>query len=409
MDDFAANHPLQRAVQLLGSDPGLRILQVRRYNNGNDEDADDNNEGQQHVPPPVREARRWVQRRIVGELVEALERHRGISDISFHGCVFEELNEPSLDRLFGTVLPAHETLTRISFMDCHIVPHYVQLLTEAMVKGTRADNHVGRSSPSTAAGRSTMMVTTTTTTSVSCLSFTMVSLSREGVQAIARMVRRNAPMLQRLSVVDCELDSVDAKLICDGLASNMNLQALELEDICVTALGDTLVHAVAATSPLREVSLDFVRWTLEGIRTFFTALRTNRTLERITIARPNMGREEAEMPLWEQLFEQLLSGFNFTIRRIEPFASGTNRFIATILANNYPVRLAHDNLERTGYQVAEKSVWPDVLDHISCKPALVQHFLRRGNVAAFASHLQEVHCQNRGRRPHPPSPERNHP
>jgi hypothetical protein len=357
-----------------------------------------------------------VQRQIVGQLADALEMHRGISDISFHGCVFEDkLTEPSLDRLFGTVLPNHKTLARISFMNCQIVPRYVQLLTAALAEGARtSDKLANRPSPLTARGFTTTrtVTTPTTRTTVSSLSFSVVPLSRECVQAIARMVRQDAPTLQRLSLVDCDLDSVDAKLLCDGLASNNTLQALELEDVCVTAHADTLVHAVAPTSPLREISLDFVRWTLEGISTFFTALRTNRTLERIIIARPNMGRQEAEMPLWEQLFDQLLADYNFTIRRIEPFASGTNRFLATILASNDSVRLAHDNLVRTGYQVTEKSAWPEVLDHISCKPALIQHFLRRGNVAAFASHLQEVYYshqqQQRGRRLFPPLRGRNH-
>jgi hypothetical protein len=415
MDDFAANHPLERAVQLLGSDPGLRILQVRSYDNSRDRHHhhDDDEPDDDGLPPHVREARRWVQRQIAGQLADALEMHRGISDISFHGCVFDdELTEPSLDRLFGIVLPNHKTLTRISFMNCEIVPHYVQLLTAALAAGARASkNAISR--PSTARGSTATRTVTTpaTTTFVSSLSFTMVPLSRESVKAIAQMVRDDAPTLLRLSLVDCDLDSVDAKLLCDGLASNNTLQALELEDVCVTAHADTLVHAVAPTSPLREISLDFVRWTLEGISTFFTALRTNRTLERIIIARPSMGRQEAEMPLWEQLFDQLLTDYNFTIRRIEPFASGTNRFIATILASNDSVRLAHDNLARTGYQVTEKSAWPEVLDRISCKPALIQHFLRRGNVAAFASHLQEVyysHQHQRGRRLFPPLRGRNH-
>lgn len=99
------------------------------------------------------------------------------------------------------------------------------------------------------------------------------------------------------------------------------------------------------------------------------------------------------------LLHNLLAMHNFTLREVRfPTSLHPTRHqerIDELLKRNERIRRANNKLEARQYRVKIRSIWPLVMERISPMPELLYRFFRRGNVGAFADHLQTLHRRKR--------------
>jgi hypothetical protein len=139
---------------------------------------------------------------LVGRFVSALERNRRIQRIKLLGLLgWTSGMEEQLDRLFGSVLPNHPSLSgEIKIRNC--ASHHVELFVSALP----------------------------TSRTLESLELSEEKLQPSCILAIAASVRQNF-RLQRLSLSDCSLGSKGCKMISDAEGESQQLKALTIREM----------------------------------------------------------------------------------------------------------------------------------------------------------------------------------
>jgi hypothetical protein len=332
----------------------------------------------------------------LADMVSALEANRDIHTLGFEYTV-DLFVDPAdrfdrngaaldghsrhLERLFGDVLPRHRSRKVLSLEDCPISSRFL----ECLMKGLTCHGEQNR---------------------VGLERLTFCNMTRpydlwdDGVPSIVRMLRSNqVKPLQALDFVGCDLDAQQCHQLFEGVAANVHIRELnlsgdDLQDGAITNLPRLLAHR-ESVSNLRELNLSDMRFTSAGIRTLARALKTNATLQVLTV----FPMDDNSYPYeWFQPFEEVVLRFNWTLRRImilgdpsrNDAAAGSVRWqqqyrINSLLARNARVRQTHEALCRANFRVVEPRLWPMVLDRVASKPSLLYRLVRRGNLYDWCS------------------------
>jgi hypothetical protein len=287
-----------------------------------------------------------------------------------------------LERLFGTVLPNHSSLTEIVLGRCQC--RWIELFASSFP---------------------------TARPLLERLVISRSRVTRDCVEALATMIRRDVP-IERLDLTFLDLDAEAAKTIFDSVVENRHLRSLRIVGhryhINLSSSEDLCVRALSTSSPLTDLAVD-ADWSFEDFAALLACLRTNTVMENLRIGAP---RGFAESNIAMSLIEDLLSTYNWTLRWFNfsifyvfglrknlgwhefypryhiPFCAIDPRQdrINALLRVNDGVRRAMEQLEAQQYRLGP-SILPGAIERFRGRPTPVYRLLRRGNVEAFSEHL----------------------
>jgi hypothetical protein len=304
--------------------------------------------------------------RVVRRFVAALGREggRAVRRIEFRDVDWTGMPEEDVTRLFGKVLPFHPTLEAVAG---DLPTPCVTLLASSI----RTENR----SPLTK------------------LDLRGGTFDRSCAQAIADMIRRNAP-ITTLHIYPSPrrgLEAVYCKLICQAVRHNTNLRVLNLG--VKETFADT-VDQVASSSTLRELVVSAEDLSDECVASIATQLRTNTAMQLIFLCKATKALPGHQSHPFRPIMETLET-YNFTLQNAtwhwedpqQDALRGTDHnFLVSVMGRNTRIHRALEQLP--GYHVAPTILWPRVLGMVSPLPTLLYRFLRKGDVNTLCSLLE---------------------
>ena len=269
----------------------------------------------------------------------------------------------SLEQLLQFALPCHASLTKIGFYQCHLAPYQLDLLGEAL----------GQRRPSSLPA-------------LQLLSFESVPFGRCGANAVARLLHRN-PTLDKLEVSSCGIGTHGCRSILMALPSNTRLRALKLMYNDVEAVDVQSIAAMTHSNVKRFTFRDDAL-SSDAYTAFAMGLRSNDTLEELYLSQYG----GIQVPI--EPFETLLHSFAVSLKQIRINGTTPPTLVAALDCNS-SIRAIRDNLVARNYSVDlcadndrttnNHTLLPKVLSHLSSKPSLLYHTLRRGTLEQFAA------------------------
>jgi hypothetical protein len=273
---------------------------------------------------------------------------RAVLTISFALVPWNRVRTADVERLCRDVLPLHPTLQE---MCVSMYPPFVGLLASSI--------HAGSGSP-----LRKLVIRS--------------PLDRDGVRAVADMIRRNVPLAE-LHLGEWEkLRADQCKRILQAVASGNNTNLRVLKVGVAETFADSLDHAVASPR-LRKLSVDASKLSHESLARMTKQLRTNTTMKSLHVSCSTMG-----LPTF-RLIKEALETYNYTLRDVtwcfRTERSDEVRTLARLLHRNRRIRRAVGRLGPRRYHVPEaRRLLPLALGILSGIPALVYRLLRQGNV-----------------------------
>jgi hypothetical protein len=311
-------------------------------------------------------------------LGDAMRRHSYAGAFILRGCRFDEqerLNSEDAEGFFRVVAAEIPSITLLDFRNCRVFPRLFEHLS---------------ASPSEGRGQY-----------LRNLRFSLTPLCDQSVAQLGRALRGGRLPVENLYLDSCGVDARGFETICEGLVGNSRLRWLIIREGDRTAwpehgtFGAAASEALAASN-VRRLSLDSpVFTTPRSLREFVQGLKANYVLE-------ELGLEGEVVAAGAPLFEDLLSSFNCTLRRLYIVPGADNSAqerIGLLLRRNARVRSARDGLAAGRYRVGPPALWADALARIGSKPDLIFKFLAGprgpdgsrggagGNRDAFARHV----------------------
>jgi hypothetical protein len=292
--------------------------------------------------------------------------------------------ERDVERLFGSVLPAHKSLNEVKFVnDENLRGSLSATLVLLLV------SRCGRS----AGGRPSAAAAATATRKLR-LHFSGFSLDDASLHEMAMALQRGA--LASLTVRRCHIDAVLFRLLLEAAADspNQDMGGLDLHEVgnsrsnFLTIDETVLAGGVIERMPVRVLGVASGRWTDAAYESLFRQLRTNTTIEVLHIK--DTGRS---IHLVDWVLE-LLNKYNFTIFLVYDIRRDSRGHVDDVVRSNRQVYAVHEQMERLHYKLGDqphhRALWPSALAQVSRFPTLVHRFLRRGDVDGLADQLMRM-------------------
>jgi hypothetical protein len=286
-------------------------------------------------------------------LVGFLEHNHGISGVAVHGGDFED-PDPTLDRLFGEVLPGHPSAVEIDFAVLFSVsPRYIGLLAAGIARGRRENQPP-----------------------IERLGFRGVSLDDAGIGAISSMLRDGGRVLG-LRLTGSFAYDYSLQPVFEALEGNEHLRRLQVEGVALkyvgpagwSALNSSLVRYLeVGHGDSGDVTLPLPS---DGWANLVEALKTNTVIQELVVH----GFNDIWTPV--TLLEDVLSAFNFSLETVTLHYPPPSRRlelprrlpqhhrdrIDELLRVNARVRAAHAGLEALPdpYSLQDRSLWARTL------------------------------------------------
>jgi hypothetical protein len=313
-----------------------------------------------------------------------------VRSIKFVGVPFEAsaaLRAPDLERLLGSVLPAHPTLERIHFLYCTMPDEHWGLFVRSL----------GTTGSPTVTGRRSATPPLKHLTVEGCL------LDLALVQPLAEMVRRNGQLAGlTLSNPLYRMDPDVSQLLYGGLQHNTHLRSLSI-DVNDDVPPRAMECAAGPASPLESLFVEG-RLSNESAACLAAALRTNTRLASLVLS---TGRGESDAPRIAPLVDSVRR-YNCTLlhvaeqvpirpdpartfdgqRRIDMYLR-RNRWIQTALLSHL-----------VNYRLpSPRLLWPILLERANEVPSLLYRILRSvGNLEALCEVARAASTQSNSKR-----------
>lgn len=184
--------------------------------------------------------------------VTALEQNQNIGELLFRCGEFDHHSD-AVDRLFGAVLPAHPSLTQVSFSDCKMMPEYLELFASSLTNTGQCLQELG---------------------------FQGTHINHQGATAFASLFRANAKITE-LVLIDCGIDSSGCNAILVALDGNTQSSELNLRRNRITEISTTALRALG-NSNLRKLDLRMNPLTNEASQSLHTLVQGRQTF-RVTL------------------------------------------------------------------------------------------------------------------------------
>jgi hypothetical protein len=299
--------------------------------------------------------------------------------IQFVGFAFDDpsggaasgVRASDLERLLGSVLPAHPTLKQIRFVRCNMSDAHWGLFVRSLPTTTATTTGTGRVPPH------------------KHLSVAGCVLDVALVRPLAEMVRRNV-LLSGLALSNSgeRMDPYVCQLLCSGMSRNAHLQDLSID--VTDVLPGTMDGATGPASPVRSL---YIRGRISpnAVAPLANQLKTNSRLTSLILSSHQCADGDGD-PTYRRADERYpdpARSFDGQ-RSIEQYLR-RNRWIQNAL-------LPH----LVNYRVhSPRLLWPILLERVSEVPTLLYRFLRRGNLeglcAVVAVRRNPKHHKNAGR------------
>jgi hypothetical protein len=394
---------LRKAADLLEATP--RLVQVRvattttvpavfawDVHDGEHHDSDNDNDGS-GSGPNRRDAAQQMRR-----FNSALEKHRKVRAVSFVSCPFgvvrcrrsaahqqDDLNRRPIEfefqeeeqRLFGTVLPRHESLRTISLSRCVVPFRYLRAMVMA-------------ATPSSSSSSITQVSLYDCTLDPRC----------EAVRAMVDALGYSNGTLTNVRLSRCGLDAGQCRAVFDGAANSRSLVSLSIDEpdklvVDATALSRALG---SKRSSLRTLRVAAKEWNPDGISSVARLLRTNETVEAFDASGANASALHDEL-------RRVLETYNASLRYLSGVGPEHRAQMNRLLDRNVQVRRDYDRLQDEGGvpRVGQSPpLYAEALGRVRRFPTLLYRVLRRHGIAvAVAEHclLQDPnHIRQRKRK-----------
>jgi hypothetical protein len=328
--------------------------------------------------------------------VSALQRHGRVERLALFGASFgaqdgrASLQRPDdLRRLFGTVLPAHPSLTTVHFHGCTVDPGYFERLLASPPAPLDGEQQQQRKRLKLE------------------LWDTPLNDGAAAFEALATGLRGG--IVSDLDVVRCNLDAAGClRLVQAAADSPHGIGTLHLDDRSVGDEGDDDIRAAVAVNAdmfandtigrmrARGLELNVTRWTGGGLAALFRQLRTNEGIEELVA---NVRQVDGDDPRMRELdvLDELFGTYNCTLRSFRGVSRTRHEQdrIDAMLRRNGPVRDLLFRLKSCNYCLEDRTVWPRVLAEASRFPTIVHRILRKGNVDGLSDQMRSFASRRR--------------
>jgi hypothetical protein len=274
------------------------------------------------------------------------------------------LEDKSLKKLFGEVLPKHLSLREVTISNSRIQPPYWKLFTEKFLLPHNW-NFVRLALEST-------------------------PLTLEGCRLLQRMLQRKVRLFQ-LKLDNCGLGNDEWHVVSEGIRDNTHLHTVTLIERDVTVQPGTLLPLLQKPSFVKQLEVRAAGWSAEAFEELVRALRTNTVLCDLTV---HCDRRRAIPHL--PLVEELLTTYNYALETVTVRPCGDRallRRLDALLERNKRVRALGGtarsrHASHEFYRFPSRAVWPRVLGAYSRFATLMYRFVRKANLEAFANQVQ---------------------